>query len=185
MQKTYISCANTAKLIRGALKRAFPGVKFSVVSSVYSGGASIRVKWTDGPTGSMVEAIAKQFAGGRFDGMIDMKIGVSHWLMPDGSVTIASNPGTIGSAGSIPAEREWMPSPDAKLVSFGADYVFCNRDLSERFLRHATARLARGGYEVFKTAPVVVSKWGSASVQGLDYDQERALHYECSRLVVA
>ena len=47
--KTYLSCAETAKLVRAALKKAFPGVKFSVKSSVYSMGASIRVGWTDGP----------------------------------------------------------------------------------------------------------------------------------------
>ena len=39
----YFTCAETAKLIRQSLKEAFPGVKFSVRSSTYSGGASIDV----------------------------------------------------------------------------------------------------------------------------------------------
>lgn len=47
MSREYISCADTAKLIRQAIKEAFPGVKFSVRSSVYSGGASITVEWLD------------------------------------------------------------------------------------------------------------------------------------------
>jgi len=46
----YLSCADTARLIRAALARSFPGTKFSVRSSVYTGGASIRVRY-DGITG--------------------------------------------------------------------------------------------------------------------------------------
>jgi hypothetical protein len=71
--RRYISCADTAKLVREALKKAFPGVKFSVRSSTYSGGASIRVKWTDGPETKKVECVAGAFAGADFDGMIDLK----------------------------------------------------------------------------------------------------------------
>ena len=67
------SCAETAQLVRAALKAAFPGVKFSVRSSVYSGGASVDVNWTDGPTAKEVERVAHRFAGATFDGMIDLK----------------------------------------------------------------------------------------------------------------
>ena len=146
MRTTYLFAAETAKLARAALKCAFPGVKFSVRSKTYSGGASIDVGWTDGPTTKMVEAVAKQFQGGDFDGMIDLKVGVAHWLLPDGTTAIASNPGTKDSGGSIPAEREWMPHPEAKLVSFGADHVFCTRKLSPAFERQLLARLARKGF---------------------------------------
>jgi hypothetical protein len=59
----YISTTDTAKLIRAALKAAFPGVKFSVKSDQYAGGSSIRVKYTDGPVLAEVEAIAKEFVG--------------------------------------------------------------------------------------------------------------------------
>lgn len=72
-QREYLSVTDTAKLIRQALKEAFPGVKFSVRSDSYSGGASIRIKWTDGPNAKQVDAIAQQFAGGYFDGMTDYK----------------------------------------------------------------------------------------------------------------
>lgn len=71
--RKYLSCADTAKLIRQALKEAFPSIQFSVRSSNYSGGASIRVVWTDGPTVAQVEPIAGAFAGSYFDGMIDYK----------------------------------------------------------------------------------------------------------------
>lgn len=73
MTARYISCADTAKLVRTALKDAFPKTKFSVKSKTYSGGASITISWIDGPTSREVEAVAKQFQGATFDGMIDLK----------------------------------------------------------------------------------------------------------------
>lgn len=60
-----------AKNIRTELKRAFPGIKFSVRSSSYSGGNSIDVSWTDGPTAQQVESITNKYEGGSFDGMTD------------------------------------------------------------------------------------------------------------------
>ena len=69
----YLSCAETAKLVRAALKESFPGVKFSVKSSTYAGGASINVAYVDGPTAAQVEAVAKAFQGAYFDGMTDYK----------------------------------------------------------------------------------------------------------------
>jgi hypothetical protein len=53
--------AEQAKQIRVELKKAFPGTKFSVRSKNYSGGSSIRVEWTDGPTTKAVAAIANQY----------------------------------------------------------------------------------------------------------------------------
>lgn len=69
----YLSCAATAKLVRQALKESFPGVKFSVRSSTYAGGASIDVAWQDGPTARQVKSITDTFEGAYFDGMIDYK----------------------------------------------------------------------------------------------------------------
>lgn len=69
----YLTCAETAKLVRAALKEAFPGVRFSVKSDVYSGGASINIKYTDGPTCKQVKAVAQMFEGSYFDGMTDYK----------------------------------------------------------------------------------------------------------------
>jgi hypothetical protein len=69
----YLTCAETAKLVRAALKEAFPGVKFSVKSSVYAGGASITVAYTDGPTYEQVKGVVGMFEGSYFDGMTDYK----------------------------------------------------------------------------------------------------------------
>ena len=65
----YLSCAETAKLIRRDLREAFPGVKFSVRSDTYSGGASIDIRWTDGPRTAKVEPITERYQGAGFDGM--------------------------------------------------------------------------------------------------------------------
>jgi hypothetical protein len=71
--KKYLTCAETAKLIRAALKESFPGVKFSVKSNTYAGGASINVAYTDGPTCEQVKAIVNVFERSYFCGMTDYK----------------------------------------------------------------------------------------------------------------
>lgn len=71
--RKYLSCAETAKLVRAALKESFPGVKFAVRSSVYSGGASIDIRYENGPTCSQVKAVIGMFEGSYFDGMTDYK----------------------------------------------------------------------------------------------------------------
>ncbi len=74
----YVTCAETAKLVRAALKAAFPGTKFSVRSDTYAGGASIDIRWTDGPTSYAVDRTVNQYKGATFDGMIDLKSSVYH-----------------------------------------------------------------------------------------------------------
>jgi hypothetical protein len=58
--------------IRLQLKRTFPGIKFSVTSDVYSGGDSISVRWSMGPTTKEVEAITAKYQEGHFNGMEDI-----------------------------------------------------------------------------------------------------------------
>jgi hypothetical protein len=65
------SLVAAAKNIRIELKRAFPAVKFAVRTSRFSGGDSIDVSWTDGPTTSQVDAIINRYSAGSFDGMTD------------------------------------------------------------------------------------------------------------------
>lgn len=102
----YLTCAETAKLVRKALKARFgKKQKFSVRSKTYSGGASIDVSWTDGPTTREVDKVAKLFAGATFDGMIDLK---SH------HTSLLSN-----EDGSV------------EEVRFGSDFVFTHREISE------------------------------------------------------
>ena len=71
MASQYLSCAETAKLVRAALRESFPGVRFSVRSSVYSGGASITINYVNGPTYDAVKSVVAMFEGAYFDGMTD------------------------------------------------------------------------------------------------------------------
>lgn len=60
-----------ARNIRAQLRARWPGIKFSVRTSRYSGGNSIDVSWIDGPTNDQVSAIAARYHAGHFDGMTD------------------------------------------------------------------------------------------------------------------
>jgi Large polyvalent protein associated domain 29 len=102
--KEYLTCAETAKLVRSALKTAFPGTKFGVRSKTYSGGASITVSWTDGPTSADVDKVISLYSGASFDGMIDLKSYHDSILVDENG--------------------------DARVVHFGADYVFTSRKIS-------------------------------------------------------
>lgn len=114
-----ISVTETAKYIRRALKERFPAVKFSVHSKSYSGGASIRVEWFNGPTTDQVEEVTKRYEGASFDSMIDLKSYKDSEL------------------------------PTGERVHFGADYVFSDRNLSEEFLtKVASWYCKRHGYEM-------------------------------------
>lgn len=139
----HISRVTTAKLIRRALARHFPGSTFSVRKDA----TSIRVTWTDGPSKSEVNGIVGGYEGRGFDGMIDLAYYIQSWVMPDGSAEHAESRGTEGSAGVDPAFKNDRPHPDAVKVSTGV-YVSLSRTLSE----NAEAKLraafkAEKGYE--------------------------------------
>ena len=120
----YITCADTAKLLRQALKARFPGTRFSVRSHTYAGGASIDVTWEDGPTRDEVGEVTQLYAGAAFDGMVDLKVHAQHWLHPDGTVTIAHRDGTNGSLVEVIGDPV---GPNAELVAFGADFIMTRR----------------------------------------------------------
>lgn len=102
-QSRSLSVADTAKLVRKALRAEFPGVKFSVRSNSYAGGASIDVMWTDGPRDVDVQGVVSLYRGAYFDGMTDCK----HYV------------------------RSLLTTEDgAEEVRFGADYIFTTRDIS-------------------------------------------------------
>ncbi len=162
----YLSCAATAKLVRVALKKAFPGIKFSVRSEIYAGGASMRVGWIDGPLCSQVDAVVSPYKGADFDGMIDMKISKRAWLMPDGSAVLASSPGTQGSMGTIPSEVGLKPSNLSRQVRFGSDFIFTERTFSVGLRERALAKAAR--YWGFDPSPYAVEpcKWSGSKLTG-------------------
>ena len=139
----YLSPAETAKLVRKALKDAHPGVKFSVRTHTYAGGASVRVYWTDGPTSRQVEVTARRYAGADFDGMTDMK----------------SYHDTLLST-----------EDGAEVVHFGANFVSCQRRLSDEFYAELESEIAD-----FTGEPYDSSTAYHATALGDSWDSPREL----------
>jgi hypothetical protein len=69
---TKSTAANCSAAIKEELKKVFPGVKFNVTSSNFSGGNSVDVRWNDGPTEDQVNSIIKKYQYGSFNGMEDI-----------------------------------------------------------------------------------------------------------------
>jgi hypothetical protein len=70
METTYITPAETAKLIRAELKATFTGVKFSVRKEHFA--VWVTIPATASVTVADVEAITKNYEGSTFDGSIDL-----------------------------------------------------------------------------------------------------------------
>lgn len=115
----YITPTDTAKLLRKALKAAFPETRFSVRTDKYAGGSSIDVTYTDGPTKADVEKVADIYAGATFDGMTDSKNFHATLVHFDG---------------------DELPTT----VQFGANFVFVHRKLSPEFVAAIDAIIQSG-----------------------------------------
>jgi hypothetical protein len=96
-------------------------------------GASIDIKWVDGPSKDEIEKIACVFAGKGFDGMIDLAYSHYSYITPGGEIIYGGSEGTQGSMGSVPARHEEKPE-GAQRVRFGADYVTPTRYHSRAFI---------------------------------------------------
>jgi len=131
-----LTCAETAKLVRRDLKAAFPGVKFSVRSSTYAGGASIHVRWIDGPVVADVDEVVGKYAGATFNGMIDMKE-----YHP--STLIANEDGTFEDvrygADFVQTHRDYSPEREAQIKAEVREFLGRDFDPAER-VPLATAR---------------------------------------------
>ena len=49
METENLTAAETAVIIKTALRRNFPEAKFSVTSKCFPGGSSVNVRWRNGP----------------------------------------------------------------------------------------------------------------------------------------
>lgn len=136
----YIDTPHAAVMARAALKKAFPGIKFSVRSDCYSMGSHLVISWTDGPAKDAVSALVGPYSGTRFDGMIDMSYSVDSWLLPDGSVVYGGGNGTGGSMGSVPADHVEKPHPEAQKVRFLGSRPSLSREVSPEFQAKCDAR---------------------------------------------
>lgn len=111
----HIPNTDVAKLVRRDLKSAFAGTKFSVRTNKYSGGSSIDVTWTDGPTTAQVDALVSHYCGASFDGMTDMK------NYHDTAVVGENGP---------------------EVVHYGNDYIFTNREFSTEGIDRVIEQIA-------------------------------------------
>lgn len=119
----YYTAAETAGLVRTALRRAFPGVRFGVTTLTYAGGATVRVVIPhSGPPRSDVQLIAENYAGGDFDGSIDMGWTRVTYLDPDGVVRGFEDPGSADFGGMVPGRHDPQP-PGTVRAHLGATFV--------------------------------------------------------------
>ena len=176
MEKEYLSCADTAKLVRQTLKRAFPGQKFGVRSSTYSMGASISVHYTGGPASADVEALVCCYESSHFDGSIDMAFSHSSWLEPDGGACIAHSPGSVGSMGLFQPVYNDRPSLTSRLVSFGADSIHVSREPSQVELIQAEAWMKVQGYDYWLPETIWRLAWGHFD-RGFDFEDVLTREY--------
>jgi hypothetical protein len=136
----WIATADVAKLIRAELKKSLSDTKFSVRIS-RSGGSSIDVSWTDGPTTTDVDKIVHAFQGGRFESMTDCAYGAESWYCPDHGPRVARTYGCdVDERNGIHDSRCCSKS---ELVHFGATFVFTNRKLSTEFTAALAARVRK------------------------------------------
>jgi hypothetical protein len=125
----YLAAKDVAVLIRAALKKAFPAVKFSVRSD----SNSMTVCWTDGPRSGQVLDICRQFTFGGFDGSIDLEYMSRNWLLPSGEMAAAESRGTSGSMGYVKGYATDCPEPGAVLVDSNVKYISPVRELSAEY----------------------------------------------------
>ena len=167
METRNLTLKETAKLLRVALKKNFPGVKFSVRSESFSMGSAIRVNYTDGPLQSDVESVVNCYAYGGFDGMIDLSFHVNHWMNEKtGEVVNASSGGTVNSGGMYDSYEYGCPGEGWVKVSFGAKYVTVSHHLSVEVLEEGlemTSEKFKNGNMSFDSSlvEVVYSEYGS------------------------
>jgi hypothetical protein len=66
-----VPTSQAAAMLKAALRAAFPDVRFSVRKDTGTATGWLRVTYTGGPTGSVVQEIADRYTGQRFNAMTD------------------------------------------------------------------------------------------------------------------
>ncbi len=125
----YDSLTKGGKNLRRELKDAFPETKFSVRSRSYSGGDSIDINWTDGPTTEVVEKISGKYQQGNFNGMEDIYEYSNSNVWPDvfgGAKYVMTNRSYSNEAylqAVAEVEKEWSIKLKVSYTSFNSAYI--------------------------------------------------------------
>jgi hypothetical protein len=78
-----LNYADSSRLMKRVLTKAFPGTKFGVRLSSGTGYGNCYLRWTDGPTVTEVAQITSAFEGQGFDGWTDMAYSMRTKIMYD------------------------------------------------------------------------------------------------------
>lgn len=161
-------------LVREALKRAFPGVKFSVRNPYYS---SINVRWANGPTRKEVVSVIGCFETKGFDGMIDLAYSKGFWLYSDGTASHAICEGTEGSCGTVSESIGSSLKPDGVLVTNTAScFVFEDRKYTKEFAEPVIDGLRQKyGTDYIGQVNWFVYETGEISVGSRDFNIHRLI----------
>lgn len=81
-----LNTKEAAVLTRQILKDRFPGIKFSVRVRFFSGGSSINIRWTGGPTTREVTEPLNALTGRGFDPMTDSTTSSDHLIAYAGRI---------------------------------------------------------------------------------------------------
>ena len=129
-----VSVADTAKLVRFALAKAFSGQKFTV--HYLTRDMAVRVYWVGGPSQREVNQVIERYSGGGLELDIDAYYWHEHYLLPDGSAFIRYSEGTIELGGHYhKIDNRYFDeiAPEGtRRVKFKAFYISGERDDSEQ-----------------------------------------------------
>lgn len=117
MAREYVDINESIKMLKDALRRNFPGVKFSVRRGRGTGYSTVRVSWDNGPSASMVDRVAQRYHGRDFDGMTD--------------------------SSSYPTALLADAQGNVREVHFGIGFLFCDRSLPDGTREAVADRFAR------------------------------------------
>ena len=101
-----LTAPETAKWLRKALRKTFPGVKFSVTGSRGTAYGYYDVRWTGGPSRDEVDEVTRPYRGSYFDGMQDMEVRIKTYLgMTDDGSPVESGMRGIALQREVPEEE--------------------------------------------------------------------------------
>lgn len=166
----YVDTAAAAKMLRPQLKRAFPGVKFSVRIDRYAGGSSIDIGWTDGPLEADVRKVSDGFQGARFDGMIDLAYSADSWHCAEHGARAAQ---TYGHGDGTDGPCASRCCAAAELVHFTSGYVNPSRDLSPAFRADLEAAVAARFGRSYDDSVMVDGEWMGTHLHRLERGTRR------------
>lgn len=138
-----IDTKDAAKMIRVALKREWPNVKFSVRCDRGTAASWIHVGWTDGPTNDQVRKITHFYQGAEFNGQTDGYDRLPSRLVSNGT-------------DELPEE-----------VEFYVDGINHHRYYSDELVRSVLVKLARENFwfwEVMNSRRIDIASIDSNSI---------------------